>query len=258
MGGGAMIARLRGLAVPALLVLAWELGGRNGVLPADTLSRPTAIAVACWAALADGSLLTATIQTFRSALLGLAIGSAIGIGIGLPLGLSRALEAIVGPTVDALRPVPAVALIPLALLVYGFGTGMEAAVVAFACIWPVLVVAVSAARQIEPRLIEVARVLELPARARLLRIVLPATLARIAVGVRISAGVALIVAVTVEVALNPQGLGHGMTMAAQGMRPELMWAELLWVGFVGWGFNALLVGGERRWLKRYAVGGPQG
>lgn len=250
-----MTGRLRGLVIPVVLVALWEIGARVGTLPPDTMSQPSVIVAAGWEALLDGSLLLATFQTFQSALLGLAIGAGIGIVIGSLIGLFPALEAIIGPTLDTIRPVPAVAIIPLALLIYGFGVRMEVLVITFACIWPILIVTVSAVRSIEPRLIEVARMLEMPTLSRMMRIVLPAALARIAVGIRVSAGVALVVAVTVEIVLNPQGLGYGMIIAAQSLRPELMWAELLWVGFAGWAFNTLLLTIDRRWLRRFQAGG---
>ncbi len=247
--------KFRGLIIPVLLLALWEIGADTGTLPHDTMSQPSQIVAAGWEALSDGSLLLATWQTFETALLGLGIGAAIGIAIGSLIGLSPALEAIIGPTLDTIRPVPAVALIPLALLIYGFGVRMEVLVIAFACVWPILIVTVSAVRSIEPRLIEVARMLEMPPLKRMQRIVLPAALARIAVGIRVSAGVALVVAVTVEIVLNPQGLGYGMIIAAQSLRPELMWAELLWVGFAGWAFNSLLLTVDRRWLRRFQAGG---
>jgi ABC-type nitrate/sulfonate/bicarbonate transport system permease component len=240
-----------------VLIALWEIGAATGVLPPDTMSRPSEIVVAGWNALLDGSLLLATFQTFQSALLGLGLGSLIGIILGIFIGLSPTLEGIVGPTLDTVRPIPAVALIPLALLIYGFGVRMEVLVVTYATVWPVLIVTISAVRGIEPRLLEVARTLEMPPFSRMRRIVLPAAMARIAVGIRVSAGVALVVAVTVEIVLNPQGLGYGMIIAAQSLRPELMWAELLWVGLAGWAFNTLLLLIDRRWLQRYQPGGAR-
>jgi NitT/TauT family transport system permease protein len=250
-----MTNRLRGLVIPVVLIALWEIGARVGTLPPDTMSQPSVIVAAGWEALRDGSLLVATAQTFQTALLGLALGAVIGIALGSLIGLSPVLEAIIGPTLDTIRPVPAVALIPLALLIYGFGLRMEVLVITFAAIWPILIVTVAAVRGIEPRLLEVARVLEMTPLKRMTRIILPAALARIAVGIRVSAGVALVVAVTVEIVLNPQGLGYGMIIAAQSLRPDLMWAQLLWVGFAGWAFNTLLLTIDRRWLGRFQAGG---
>src|SRR3954469_10497306 len=126
------LGRYRGLFIPVLLIVLWEVGSWADILPPDTMSRPSEIAVAGWDALLDGSLLLATLQTFETALLGLAIGSCIGILLGILIGVSPVLEGVIGPTLDTIRPVPAVALIPLALLIYGFGIRMEVLVITFA------------------------------------------------------------------------------------------------------------------------------
>jgi ABC-type nitrate/sulfonate/bicarbonate transport system permease component len=248
-----MARRWQGALVPIALIVLWELGARAGILPSDTMSSPSAALAAGWEALADGSLPIATIETFHTALAGLALGTLIGVAVGLPVGLSPLAEAVVGPTLDALRPVPSLALLPLALLIYGFGARMEIMVVSFACTWPVLVVTIAAVRGIEPRLIEISRMLEMSRLRCMARIVLPAALARIGVGVRVSAGIALIVAVTTEIILNPRGLGYDIIVASQSLRPDLMWADLVWVGLVGFGFDALLRWIERTWLARYAT-----
>jgi ABC-type nitrate/sulfonate/bicarbonate transport system permease component len=236
-----------------MLILLWELGARTGVLPPDTMSSPSAALAAWWGTFSDGSLLLATVETFQTALGGLAIGTAIGVALGAPLGLSPMLEAVAGPTLDTLRPIPSLALLPLALLIFGFGARMEIMVVAFACTWPVLIVTVSAVRGIDKRLIEVARMLEMSRLRAIVRIVMPAALGRIGVGVRVAAGIALVVAVTTEIVLNPRGLGYGMIVASQSLHPDLMWAELFWVGLVGFAFDYLLRHIERTWLARYSA-----
>jgi NitT/TauT family transport system permease protein len=116
---------------------------------------------------------------------------------------------------------------------------MESAVIAFACFWPVLLVTIAAVRGIDPRLLEVARVLELPVPQRMLKIILPAALARIAVGLRLALAIALVVAVTVEIVINPRGLGHAMMSAQQALRFDRMYAQLVWIGVVGWGVSVL-------------------
>ena len=231
---------LRGATIPVLLVVLWEVLSRVGVLPMDTTSRPSLVVVAGYEGMADGSILLATWQTIEAAMFGFLMATVIGVLCGVVLGLSRKLEAIVGPSVDALRPIPAVALIPLSLLLFGFGLNLEAAVVAFACVWPVLLVTIAAVHGIEPRLLELARVLEMPFWRRMRKIILPAALGRITVGLRVAVSISLVVAVTVEIVLNPRGLGYSMMMAQQTLKPELMYAQLLWLGAIGWALNAAL------------------
>lgn len=116
---------------------------------------------------------------------------------------------------------------------------MEASLIAFASVWPVLLVTIAAMRGIEPRLLEVARVLQMPMLDRMRKIVLPAALARIAVGLRLALAIALVVAVTVEIVINPRGLGHAMMSAQQALRFDEMYAQLLWIGVTGWAVSAL-------------------
>ena len=246
---------LRGATIPVLLVVLWEVLSRVGVLPMDTTSRPSLVVVAGYEGMADGSILLATWQTIEAAMFGFLMATVIGVLCGVVLGLSRKLEAIVGPSVDALRPIPAVALIPLSLLLFGFGLNLEAAVVAFACVWPVLLVTIAAVHGIEPRLLELARVLEMPFWRRMRKIILPAALGRITVGLRVAVSISLVVAVTVEIVLNPRGLGYSMMMAQQTLKPELMYAQLLWLGALGWALNAALQKAVSYWPGMNELGG---
>jgi len=227
----------RGAVIPLLALAAWECGSRTGAFPIDTLSRPSDIAAAAVRGLIDGSILSATWETLEAALAGFALAALAAVVCGVALGLSPRVERIVGPSIDAMRPIPSVALIPLALLLFGFGLRMEASVVAFACFWPVLLITTAAVRGIEPRLLEVARSLELSFSARMRKIILPAAFERIGIGLRIALGIALVVSVTVEIVLNPRGLGASLMAAQQALRPDIMYAQLLWLGVVGWGLN---------------------
>ena len=230
----------RGALIPVALLAIWETAARSGALVYESLSFPSAIFSAGLGALMDGSILVATWQTCQATLSGLLIGAGLGILLGSILGLWSSVARMAGPTFDALRAIPAVALMPLALLMLGWGLSMEATVVAYACIWPVLIATWSAVRGIEPRLLEVADVLEMGFAERLRKIVLPAAFARINVGIRLALGVALVVAVTVEIAVNPRGLGYSLVLAQQSMKADLMFAQILWLALLGFLLNAAL------------------
>jgi len=245
-----MTRALKGLVLPIVLIAAWELAARSGFIVAESMSYPAAIARAAVGAVSDGTLLQATKETFGAALAGMALGAALGIACGIAFGLWRLLASLMRLSTEALRPIPSVALIPLALLVYGFGYRMEIAVVAFACFWPLLIVTESAVRGIEPRLIEVSRALGLGLAARIVKIVLPATLPRVFVGLRLAAAVALVVAVTVEITANPIGLGYALIVAQESMKPDRMFVFLLWIGLIGWLINAVLLRAQQRWFGR--------
>jgi len=230
---------LRPFVFPAVLVAALEAWTRTVGRGSDALAPPSAAVVAWLAALGDGSLLAATGFTLGSAVLGLAVAAAMALPLGTALGLVRPAAAAGFLTVEMLRPVPSVALIPLAMLVFGFGVAMEVSVVAFATFWPLLVLTQAAARQVEPQLLEVARALELTPARRFVAIVLPAMVPRLFVALRLAVAVALVVAVTVEIAANPNGMGYAMMIAQQSLKPALVLAWLFWIGFVGFVVNAL-------------------
>ncbi len=159
-------------------------------------------------------------------------------------------------SVEVLRPVPSVALIPLAMLVFGFGVRMEVGVIAFATFWPLLVLAQAAARQVEPQLLEVSAALQLAPAARFAKVVLPAMVPRLFVALRLGVAIALVVAVTVEIAANPHGMGYAMMIAQQSLDPAIMLAWLAWIGCVGWLVNAGAMALQRQVAWRMGEADP--
>jgi len=238
-----------GALIPAAVLALWEILSRAGILSEDGFSRPSRFLVAGAKALADGTLLEQTAQTFAAAAQALFIAAVAGIAIGAILGLFRPLERAAQLTIDALRPIPSVALIPLSLLLFGFSRNMSAAVAAFACFWPILIVTISAVRGVDARLFEVGRLLGFSFGRIIVKFAIPAALPSILVGIRVAAGIAIVVTVTTEIVTNPRGLGFAMTMSAQSLQADLVWATLLWVGVIGWLVNWSLERLERRWLR---------
>lgn len=236
----------RGFVVPVGLVVLAEAGARISHLQSDSLAPPSAIAAAWLEALRDGSLLAATLQTLTCAITGLGVGFGLGLTLGLLIGLYRPLNYLLEVIIETIRPIPSVALIPIALLVYGFGYRMEILIVAFATLWPALILTRTAVANIEPRLIEVSRALQLSPAARMFKIAIPAALPRIFVALRLSVGISLIVAVTVEVSSNTIGVGDRMMQASQALQPAIMLAYLVWVGVLGWILSAAMSAAQRR------------
>lgn len=239
-----VIAGLRAAVFPVVLLGLLEAYTRGAGAGSEALAPPSLAFKAWWGAVLDGSLWQATAFTLGSAALGLLVGAGLGVLLGVVLGLSPRVARLGFLTIEVLRPVPSVALIPLALLVYGFGMAMEVAVVAFATFWPMLVLAQAAARQVEPRLLEVALALNLSPQDRVLKVVLPAMVPRLFVALRLGVAIALVVAVTVEIAANPNGMGYAIMIAQQSLDPALMLAWLFWIGAVGY-----LVNAGAQWLQ---------
>lgn len=237
--------RAKALILPVAVLVAFEIWARMVHLQSDSIAPPSDVVLALGEAFADGSILIATRDTLFSAFAGLIVGSVIGLVLGVAFGIFETLDRLMEVTVESIRPIPSIALLPIALIALGFGYRMEIAIVAFACIWPMLILSRAAVRDIEPRLMEVARVLRLSPVQSVRSIVIPAALPRIFVAGRLAAGIALIVAVTVEIAINPLGLGAGIMLAQQALRPDLMLAYLVWIGVLGYALNSALMAAQR-------------
>lgn len=247
--------RSKAFLLPIAILAVFEIWARAVHLQSDSLAPPSAIAVALVEAFQDGSMLTATRDTLISAFAGLSIGGAVGLAFGIALGIFHIFDRLMEVTIEAIRPIPSIALLPIALIALGFGYRMEIVIVAFACVWPILILTRAAVGGIEPRLIEVSRALRLSPVDRVRKIIIPAALPRIFLAFRLAAGIALIVAVTVEIAINPIGLGAAIMTAQQALRPDLMLAYLLWIGLIGYLLNTGLMVAQRHLFGRAALVG---
>jgi ABC-type nitrate/sulfonate/bicarbonate transport system permease component len=241
---------LRPWVVPLGLLGLLEGWARTVGAQSDALAAPSGAVLAWVKALADGSLLEATAFTLTSAALGLLLASVMALALGTLLGLSARAARAGFLSIELIRPIPSVALIPLAMMVYGFGLRMEISVVAFACFWPLMVLTQSAVRQVEPQLLEVSRALQLGAWARFYKVVLPAMAARLFVALRLGVAIALVVAVTVEIAANPSGMGYALMIAQQSLDPALMLAWLFWIGAVGVAVNKAALAAQSALARR--------
>ena len=236
-----LVRVLPGWLLPAALVVLAEGAMRISGIQSDGLALPSQIAAALFSLLADGDIYLRSAETIAPIAVGVPIGAAIGLLIGVWLGLSPVAAQLCWLSVELFRPIPPVAIIPLTMLIYGIGIRMEAAIIAFACFWPMLLMTRDAVAGVDPRLIEVARLLGLPRRNQIIKIALPAAAPRIFTALRLTLGIALIVAVTTEIAANPFGLGYAMISAGLSLRPDAMYAFLVWLALVGWSLNAGLV-----------------
>ena len=247
--------RIKAFLLPIAILAIFEIWARAVHLQSDSLAPPSAIVAALVEAFQDGSVLTATRDTLISAFAGLSIGGAVGLAFGIALGIFHIFDRLMEVTIESIRPIPSIALLPIALIALGFGYRMEIVIVAFACVWPILILTRAAVGGIEPRLTEVSRALRLSPADRVRKIIIPAALPRIFLAFRLAAGIALIVAVTVEIAINPIGLGAAIMTAQQALRPDLMLAYLLWIGFIGYALNSGLVVAQRHLFGRAALVG---
>lgn len=237
---------LRPFLLPVAAIASAEIYAYATQMQSYSLAPPSGILSAGLAAIVDGTLPIATWETLLSTVAGFMLGAVMGVSFGIILGLQNALDKVSELSVETARAIPPIAVLPIWMIIYGLGFQMEIAIIAFSTMWPNLVMTRAAVRNVEPRLMEVSKVLGLGAFARVFKIVLPAALPRIFVALRLCLGFSLIIAVTVEIIANPQGLGSAIMQAREAANPGLMLAALAWIGVLGFLLNALMQLIERR------------
>ena len=229
-----------GLGTMLAFLALWELLVGSGFLEFQFLPAPSAIAGSVGTLVSSGDLATDVLHTVYVTLLGWVLASIIGIGVGLLLGLSETAWRYSMASIEVIRAIPPVSLVPVALLVFGFSVRMELTIIVFVSAWPVLVNTIDGVRGVRAELLDVARMLRMPRATRIVKIVLPAAMSSIVVGLRLGLSLSLVLAVVAEMIGNPIGLGNALVSAQQALQPEEMFAYVFAIGLLGIGLNAAL------------------
>ncbi|MEV0221664.1 ABC transporter permease [Streptomyces sp. NPDC050704] len=196
----------------------------------------------------DSVFLDGVGATMRAWALGLGLACAIAVPLGLLLGSVPVVDEAVRAIVEFLRPLPSVALIPLVSLLLGSGTETKVALITYASVWPILFNTVYGLGETDPLAKDTLRAFGFGRLAVLLRVELPGTAPFIAAGIRVSAAIALILAVATEI-LAGFGEGLGIFIAQSGLATDGtrdVLAGVVWAGALGLAINSALVWGERR------------
>ena len=218
----------------------WEALVRTGAIEFQYLPAPSAIGQGFSAVLSSGELATSTLHTLRVTLLGWLLASALGAGLGIVLGLSQTAWRYSMASIEVMRAIPPVTLVPVALLVFGFSMRMELTIILFVSAWPVLVNTIDGVRGVRSELLDVARMLRLAPADRIRKIILPAAMPSIVVGLRLALSLSLVLAVVAEMIGNPSGLGNALVRSSQALQPEQMFAYVFAIGLLGVLLNAAL------------------
>jgi ABC-type nitrate/sulfonate/bicarbonate transport system permease component len=181
--------------------------------------------------------------------LGYTIACIVAVAAGLALGLSPTLRRATDPMVQFLRSIPPPALLPFGILVLGVGTSMKVFIIAFVCLWPVLLNTIDGVAGVDPTLRETARVYGIGRRDRLLRVTLPAAAPQIFAGMRTSLSLALILMVISEMVASTNGIGYFVLQSQRSFAIPEMWSGILLLGILGYVLNAVFLLVERRVLR---------
>jgi ABC-type nitrate/sulfonate/bicarbonate transport system permease component len=180
---------------------------------------------------------------------GYGIACVTGVIVGMALGLSPTLRRAADPIVQFLRAIPPPALLPFGILVLGVGASMKIFIIAFVCVWPVLLNAVDGVAGVEPTLRETSRVYRIGRRDTLLRVMLPAAAPQISAGMRTSLSLAIILMVISEMVASTNGIGYFVLQSQRSFAIEEMWSGIILLGILGYVLNAAFVLVERRVLR---------
>ena len=225
-----------------------ELLTRTEVISSRHFPPPSEMFAALADELVTADFWTAVGNTMQGWALGLGVACAIAIPLGIVIGSTPLLYRSVRAVIEFLRPIPSVALIPLAVLIWGSGLESKVFLAAFAATWPLLMQTLYGVQDVDPVATDTARSFGFGRGRRLLHVTLPSSVPYIATGVRISAAVALILAVTAELVIGAPGLGREINIARQSEAVDIMYALIVVTGLLGWGVNIVFARIERRVL----------
>jgi sulfonate transport system permease protein len=213
------------------------------------LPPPHAIAAALSSQFTKGEVWAPLGATIAHLGIGWTAACVLGIAGGALVGLTSFGRAYVAPTLQFLRPLPASAFAPVAILLIGRGNLMIVAVIVGGAIWPVLLSSLHGFAAIEPRLTEVTRALKLSRSQAFWMIALPSATPDIIAGARVSISIALILAVVGEILASYGGLGDMLNIAERSYRAADLYAGVVLVGLLGVVTNTALERAERYLLR---------
>jgi ABC-type nitrate/sulfonate/bicarbonate transport system permease component len=210
-----------------------EIVPRIGIISPNYLPPFSEIMVALFKEMTTATFWTALSDTLEAWAIGLVISVVAGVVIGIAIGSSRILRTLTHSTIEFLRPIPSVALIPLAVLLFGSQIQSTLVLVIYASFWQVLIQVLYGVQDVDPVARETARCYGLGTWAQIRFVTWPTTLPYLMTGIRLAAAVALILVITSEVAIDTQGLGKQISDTESGGAVAIMYAYIIVAGIIG-------------------------
>lgn len=232
----------------------WEILPRSGILPSEYIPPTSVVVPELFSLLGDGQFWADVGSTLAGYAVGLGLSVLVAIPLGLVIGTNSYLFRATRAIVEFLRPIPSVALIPLAILVYGISFDMKIFLVTFATFWPLLIQSIYGVQDVDPVARDTARSFGLGRVTIFFRVTLPSAAAYIATGLRLASALAIILAITAELVAGVDGLGKSILLAQSGGANARMYALIAATGLLSYGISYVLRKGEGfvlRWHQSY-------
>ncbi|TBN51885.1 ABC transporter permease subunit [Hansschlegelia quercus] len=243
---------------PVLLLLVWEALCRSGYVAPQILPAPSKVALTAWKLASTGSLFHDLGVSLLRAATGFAIGGLIGFSLGVLVGFSPLAEAAIDRSVQMIRAVPFLAALPLTIIWFGVGEGQKMFLVSLGVVFPIYINTVLGIRQVDPKLLELARVQGLSGWTTIRRIILPGALPSILTGVRYALAVAWLALVVAETVGAQAGLGFLAMDAREFLRTDVIVLTIVIYALIGAGSDSIARLLERRLLRWHPNFGGSG
>lgn len=239
---------IESLTVPVLVLIVWYVRGVKGNL--NELLVPTIPSIIERAVdmIKSGELGGHVSVSIFRVLRGYVFGAVLGIVIGIAMGINRHIYNLLNSVVAVLRPIPMVALIPLFILWLGIGDNFKIALIALGSFWAVLLNTIHGIQSVDPKLLEVSRVLEKERGVILWRVYFPSALPAIITGLRLAMGTAWACVVAAEMMAASKGIGYMIMFARQLTQPDKMFVGVVVIGLIGLVVDKLLLLLQRKIL----------
>lgn len=219
--------RLLPWLVPFFLIVIWQIASSSGLLQSRVLPAPTAVVTAFWDLLLSGELWKHVQVSAGRALIGLLIGGGLGLFLGLLNGSSKIASTLLDTTLQMIRNIPALALIPLVILWFGIDESAKLFLVAVGVFFPIYINTYHGIRSVDPQLIEMGKSYGLTRWQLYKEIILPGALPSILVGLRFALGLVWVLLIVAETISAQSGIGY-MTMNAR----EFLQTDVVLVGIL--------------------------
>jgi NitT/TauT family transport system permease protein len=240
--------RLAASGILAVLLL-WEGVSQAGWVPPLFLPAPSACAVEAWRLLASGELPQHLLTSLRRILLGFALGALSGVAVGVGTGFFSVVRAVGVPLIHATYPIPKIAILPLLILWLGIGETPKVAVIAIGVFFPMAINTHTGIAECDPALLRAGISFGASRRTLISKVLLPASLPMIFAGLRLSAGMSLLLVVSAELIAADSGIGFFILSAADLLQTEQLMVGLVALSVLGLLFNAGIAWAERRVIR---------
>ena len=245
----AVARRLVPWLVPLTLVVAWQVASSAGWLSARVLPAPLDVLRSAWELTLSGELWEHLKISAGRALLGLAIGGGAGLLLGLLTGSVRFLETLLDSTVQMVRNVPALALIPLVILWFGIEETAKIFLISVSVFFPIYLNTFHGIRNVDPQLVEMGRSYGLTRWQLYREVILPGAMSSILVGLRFSLGLMWVILIVAETISAQSGIGYLTMNAREFLRTDVVLVGILLYALLGKLADVFARALERGWLR---------